>query len=799
MNKQKFELSRIPTWLSLWVLLFPALLQAQAGPRLFFSDLDSGRVNHGENNHGVYVCVFGVNFGATQGDSVVTVGGVPASSYAYWGKSGTSGPASDKACFQMGASTPTGSQEVRLSVHGTESNSLPFQVRTTGAIYCVDSAAGSDSNNGKFTTDSPSGNGCKATLTAGYNLLSPGDTVYVKSGTYQTNGYGNAMLWLKGSGTAGNPKSVVGYPGSVSTIGFDQNDTFTYGIRGDGATGGCDYHIIANLQTIHGGACASQAKSDCAGEVLAINGCKHVRVVGNRLTNPFQNNQEAAMGGSAQLLFPTVFEHAYNAYLGNETFNTGTSVPARVTNYFGGPFTITPTSNTLSISIDGEAAQTITLSPCTGCTLNAVISELNSKLKGATAYNISNVLMKIASNANKGANGSIVLNPVASSAYAALGLAPGTYHGGANKQTHSVYFGTNSHDIEAAWNNIHDSNGCRGFQMHSSPLDSSRGAADPTGMTMFNMSIHDNYIHNIACDAINFASVDPSLGYVRAFNNVIWHVGTGLNQTREGGMSGVFVAHLANKMFETASHGCTFSNVGTSVTGSAQCRFKTELKPGWSICVGNFGTDACVSYSATIASISDDTHLALVNIPAPYGRAWVVVPQNCGAGNCSNLPLFYRKTGVGPVEVFNNTIYDAGSSTGFYGQSTAAFCRDGGAAFLLLNATNNIVHQLGTEAFVHPQGCVGASANAQGGYWYDPASTNNVLFSSGAPAGGVPPFKRTIRTDPQLANAGKEDFTLRATSPAIDAGADVTSIVPYDITGIKRPQGKGIDIGAYER
>ena len=42
------------------------------------------------------------------------------------------------------------------------------------------------------------------------------------------------------------------------------------------------------------------------------------------------------------------------------------------------------------------------------------------------------------------------------------------------------------------------------------------------------------------------------------------------------------------------------------------------------------------------------------------------------------------------------------------------------------------------------------------------------------------------------------DYTLRAGSPAIDAGADVSGVVDHDLAGTPRPQGEAFDIGAYE-
>ena len=85
-----------------------------------------------------------------------------------------------------------------------------------------------------------------------------------------------------------------------------------------------------------------------------------------------------------------------------------------------------------------------------------------------------------------------------------------------SKLYHTVYWGTESDHIDFGWNEIGPSNACRGVQFHST-----------AGNDQFDLHVHDNYFHDIRCDAINFATVDPSLGTVEAFNNVLVHVGTG--------------------------------------------------------------------------------------------------------------------------------------------------------------------------------------------------------------------------------------------------------------------------------
>jgi IPT/TIG domain len=82
------------------------------------------------------------------------------------------------------------------------------------------------------------------------------------------------------------------------------------------------------------------------------------------------------------------------------------------------------------------------------------------------------------------------------------------------KYYHSIYFGSNQ--LELAWNVVYGGKACRGIQFH-----------DSGGPNEYGLSVHDNLIHDIVCDAINFATVDPSKGKVEAYNNVIYNAGVG--------------------------------------------------------------------------------------------------------------------------------------------------------------------------------------------------------------------------------------------------------------------------------
>jgi hypothetical protein len=117
----------------------------------------------------------------------------------------------------------------------------------------------------------------------------------------------------------------------------------------------------------------------------------------------------------------------------------------------------------------------------------------------------------------------------------------------ASKQQHAVYFSTDTNHVEAGWNYIHDNRSCRAIQFHSSPLNGG-GASDPTGHNQFDLSVHDNLIHDDPCDGINFATVDPSQGKVEAYNNVIYH--TGIGPSPQDGDSGdyscIYMAYITN-------------------------------------------------------------------------------------------------------------------------------------------------------------------------------------------------------------------------------------------------------------
>ena len=92
---------------------------------------------------------------------------------------------------------------------------------------------------------------------------------------------------------------------------------------------------------------------------------------------------------------------------------------------------------------------------------------------------------------------------------------------GSNKTYHAVYVGGNN--IEIAWNKIYNTRAYNGIQIHH---DGTSG--------FYNQSYHDNNIADVNGSGINLSTIDPSLGYIRVFNNVIHHVGVAMASDSPG-------------------------------------------------------------------------------------------------------------------------------------------------------------------------------------------------------------------------------------------------------------------------
>lgn len=86
---------------------------------------------------------------------------------------------------------------------------------------------------------------------------------------------------------------------------------------------------------------------------------------------------------------------------------------------------------------------------------------------------------------------------------------------------HGFYFSTDVSHVDLGWNQVANITGCRGIQFHSSPIGGS------TGQNQFDILVHDNLVHDVRCDGINLATIDPSQGAVKVYNNIVYNSGQG--------------------------------------------------------------------------------------------------------------------------------------------------------------------------------------------------------------------------------------------------------------------------------
>jgi hypothetical protein len=327
-----------------FLLLFVAVpfgLVAQAPPRIFFSDLESGPNTGGQNNHGVWVTIWGKGFGAERGPSTITIGGGAAADYPIW--------TDTKITFQLGPAAKTGdivvsvgakaeragggssgqssvgqsklgganlqssnkSDPVNAALRGgplrssaprsgapRTSNGIHFTVRP-GKIFFV-AVNGSDRHNGSFALPWKS-------IVQAKNRMFAGDVTYIEDGVAQTSeDHFTAYLSMdsdggNNSGKPGAPKALVAYPGARVTIGKVHGLGEDYGIRTPNIAAREDWWVISQLHIIGGK------------QAIDISGVGW-KIVGNDIECP---------GGEGQVGCVETSQSSGIKFYGNEVHNAG--------------------------------------------------------------------------------------------------------------------------------------------------------------------------------------------------------------------------------------------------------------------------------------------------------------------------------------------------------------------------------------------------------------------------------------------------------------------------------------------
>ncbi len=233
-------------------------------PRIIATDLQSGPNTGGPNNKGAIVTLYGFGFGATQGTSNISVGGVSADNYPFW--------SDKKVSFQLSSSAVTGN--IVLSTSAGASNAMPFTVRTGRVLFV--SLSGADTNSGSFTSP-------WRTISHANTASQAGDVIYVMNGVSQTALDGaSSALAITRSGTSSAPIALLAYPGATVTIGSETGQQ--YGVR---TTAVASNWVLGGI-TLRG-----------VFSALSIANSSNWRVLGNDISCPNGSGTGACVAASA--------------------------------------------------------------------------------------------------------------------------------------------------------------------------------------------------------------------------------------------------------------------------------------------------------------------------------------------------------------------------------------------------------------------------------------------------------------------------------------------------------------------
>jgi hypothetical protein len=266
---------------------FTPLSPATGQPIILFTDIASGPTTGGENNDGVYLSIFGKNFGTSVSNIKVTIGGQQVARVISLGLSRV-GAVNGFMPFQevvvqvgsLGGAAKGSSLQVILGVDtggGVYSNSNPTSAAmfmpTPGRILFV-SLSGSASGGTPGNIAKP----YRYVQKSDYNDTSaamgaslPGDVIVMRAGTYQDLGFESYFVrFIRGDATAcgggrgsglapsatGGPITIMGYPGEDVFINMTAATGAVGGLSGlNGQSYPCagQYINISNLRVESGG------------------------------------------------------------------------------------------------------------------------------------------------------------------------------------------------------------------------------------------------------------------------------------------------------------------------------------------------------------------------------------------------------------------------------------------------------------------------------------------------------------------------------------------------------------------
>jgi len=283
-------------------------------------------------------------------------------------------------------------------------------------------------------------------------------------------------------------------------------------------------------------------------------------------------------------------------------------------------------------------------------------------------------------------------------------------------------------------------------------------------------------------------------------NTITVPTGDGASAAIHGGYS--YIKILGNELYNcgVAEPSKLYHNIYvTNDNGTAL----TDFEIAWNIVRNSTANRGIQIYNnsgtTTNVSVHDNIchHLRGNGINIGNGNTGTIEIYNNIIYKCAQGPDFYNGSsdynGIlivsnnATVYLYNNLVYDCGYTGG--GRDTGIF------GILEFTGTiyprDNIFYSNGQD--YEPYMSVNSSSPSTGAY-------KNIFYGKGS----APSWdSAAVNSEPKFVNLSGYDFHLvkpdpPESNPAIDAGYDTTAIVTRDYDGVARPQGAGVDMGAYE-
>jgi hypothetical protein len=182
----------------------------------------------------------------------------------------------------------------------------------------------------------------------------------------------------------------------------------------------------------------------------------------------------------------------------------------------------------------------------------------------------------------------------------------------------------------------------------------------------------------------------------------------------------------------------------------------------------------------------------------------IFVNNGVSDGNCCDGGLSIEHGNDG-IQVYNNVFYENRN----HAINVAAYNYNSGKYSRNIKVKNNIFFCTGSafillmddsaEGLEIDYNCYYSTANTKFRTRLNPSSITGYSSFSAWQNNNVAPWvdEHSIFQDPKLSNPSQGDYSLQPDSPCIDKGIPLPEVL-YDFNFIPRPQGNGVDIGAFE-